>query len=47
MFSYFGFKGHIKFSSILLQVVMDISKHHMSVFVVALIALIIQAGLSV
>lgn len=47
VFSYFGFKGHIKFSSLLLQVVMDISKHHTSVFLVAFIALILQAGLSV
>lgn len=47
IFSYYGFKSRIKLSALLLQVVMDISKHHTSVFLVALIALVIQAGLSV
>lgn len=47
IFSYYGFKSRIKLSALLLQVVMDISKHHTSVFLVALIALLIQAGLSV
>jgi hypothetical protein len=45
--SYFGFRRRIPLASLLLQVVMDVSKHHKSVFVVAFIALIIQAALSV
>jgi len=45
--SYFGFRSRIPLASLLLQVVMDVSKHHKSVFVVAFTALFIQAGLSV
>ena len=45
--SYFGFRSRIPLASLLLQVVMDISKHHMSVFAVAFISLLIQAALSV
>jgi len=45
--SYFGFRSRIPFASLLLQVVLDVSKHHKSVYVVAFIALLLQAGLSV
>ncbi|KAF9012317.1 plasma-membrane choline transporter-domain-containing protein [Cyathus striatus] len=47
VFSYFGFRSRIPLASLLLQVVMDVSKHHKSVYVVAFISLIIQAALSV
>jgi hypothetical protein len=45
--SYWGFKSRIPFSSLLLQVVMDVSKHHTSVYAVAFASLIFQAALSV
>jgi len=45
--SYFGFRSRIPLASLLLQVVMDVSKHHLSVYAVAFAALIIQAALSV
>ncbi|EJD03315.1 DUF580-domain-containing protein [Fomitiporia mediterranea MF3/22] len=45
--SYFGFRSRIPLASLLLQVVMDISKHHLSVYAVAFTSLIIQAALSV
>ncbi|KAK7472552.1 pH nine-sensitive protein 1 [Stygiomarasmius scandens] len=45
--SYWGFRSRIPLASLLLQVVMDVSKHHISVYVVAFIALILQAALSV
>ena len=45
--SYFGFRSRIPFASLLLQVVMDVSKHHKSVYFVAFTALIIQTALSV
>ncbi|KAF9075425.1 plasma-membrane choline transporter-domain-containing protein [Rhodocollybia butyracea] len=47
IFSYFGFKSRIPLASLLLQVVMDVSKHHISVYVVAFTALILQAAMSV
>jgi hypothetical protein len=47
LLSYFGFRSRIPLASLLLQVVMDVSKHHKSVFVTAFIALIVQAALSV
>ncbi|KAG2106502.1 plasma-membrane choline transporter-domain-containing protein [Suillus cothurnatus] len=47
IFAYFGFRSRIPLASLLLQVVMDVSKHHKSVYVVAFIALISQAALSV
>ncbi|KAF8161084.1 plasma-membrane choline transporter-domain-containing protein [Crassisporium funariophilum] len=47
VFSYFGFRSRIPLASLLLQVVMDVSKHHMSVYAVAFTALFIQAALSV
>ncbi|KAJ7462311.1 plasma-membrane choline transporter-domain-containing protein, partial [Mycena galericulata] len=34
--SYYGFKSRIPLASLLLQVVMDVSKHHISVYMVAL-----------
>ncbi|KAF7985040.1 hypothetical protein HWV62_8873 [Athelia sp. TMB] len=45
--SYFGFRSRIPLASLLLQVIMDVSKHHMSVYVVAFTALFLQAALSV
>lgn len=45
--SYFGFKSRIPLASLLLQVVMDVAKHHKSVYVVAFTALFLQAALAV
>ncbi|KAF9461254.1 plasma-membrane choline transporter-domain-containing protein [Collybia nuda] len=45
--SYWGFKSRIPLASLLLQVIMDVSKHHKSVYVVAFTALLIQAALAV
>lgn len=45
--SYFGFRSRIPLASLLLQVVMDVSKHHTSVYAVAFAALFVQAALSV
>lgn len=45
--SYWGMRSRIPLSSLLLQVVMDVSKHHMSVYVVGFATLIIQAAISV
>jgi hypothetical protein len=47
LFAYYGFRSRIPLASLLLQVVMDVSKHHKSVFAVAFAALFLQAGLSV
>ncbi|PSS37822.1 hypothetical protein PHLCEN_2v290 [Hermanssonia centrifuga] len=47
IFAYFGYRSRIPLASLLLQVVMDVAKHHKSVYVVAFIALILQAALSV
>ena len=45
--SYWGFRSRIPLASLLLQIVIDVSKHHKSVYVVAFLSLIIQAALSV
>jgi hypothetical protein len=45
--SYFGFRSRIPLASLLLQVVMDVTKHHTSVYAVAFTALFLQAGLAV
>jgi len=45
--SYFGFRSRIPLASLLLQVVMDVSKHHLSVYAVAFTALFLQAALAV
>jgi len=45
--SYVGFRSRIPLASLLLQVVMDITKHHKTVYVVALTTLFLQASLSV
>ncbi len=45
--AYFGYRSRIPLASLLLQVVMDVSKHHKSVFIVAFAALFLQAALSV
>ncbi|TFK75449.1 DUF580-domain-containing protein [Pluteus cervinus] len=47
VFAYWGMKRFIPLSSLLLQVVMDVSKHHKSVFVVSFVALLAQAGMAV
>ncbi|THH19968.1 hypothetical protein EW146_g1298 [Bondarzewia mesenterica] len=47
IFSYFGFRSRIPLASLLLQVVMDISKHHKSVYFMAFVGLLIQAAMSV
>ncbi|KZV63816.1 DUF580-domain-containing protein [Peniophora sp. CONT] len=45
--SYWGYRSRIPLASLLLQVVMDVSKAHKSVYLVAFTTLLIQAGLSV
>ncbi|KII92408.1 hypothetical protein PLICRDRAFT_102406 [Plicaturopsis crispa FD-325 SS-3] len=45
--SYWGMRSRIPLASLLLQVVIDVSNHHKSVYVVAFIALFLQAALSV
>lgn len=47
IFAYFGYRARIPLASLLLQVVMDVAKHHWSVYGVAFTALIIQAAWSV
>ncbi|KAG6874464.1 hypothetical protein C0995_010373 [Termitomyces sp. Mi166 len=47
IFSYFGFRSRIPLASLLLQVVMDVAKHHKSVYLVAFVALLLQAALAV
>ncbi|EMD37617.1 hypothetical protein CERSUDRAFT_114269 [Gelatoporia subvermispora B] len=47
MFAYFGYRSRIPLAATLLEVVMDIAKHHPSVYFVAFISLILQAGYSV
>lgn len=44
--SYFGFRSRIPFAALLLQVVVDVSKHHKSVYAVAFIGLLIQSALN-
>lgn len=44
---YFGMRKRIPLARLLLQVVMDISKHHKSVYIVCLLALVFQTLLSV
>jgi Plasma-membrane choline transporter len=45
--SYVGLRSRIPLASLLLQVVMDIAKHHKAVYAVALTTLLLQAFLSV
>jgi len=45
--SYVGFRSRIPLASLLLQVVMDVSKHHKSVYLVVFVALFLQAALSI
>lgn len=45
--AYWGFRSRIPLAALLLQVVMDVSKHHMSVYAVAFTALLVQAALAV
>jgi hypothetical protein len=45
--AYWGYRARIPFSALLLQVVMDVSKHHTSVYAVAFASLFLQAALSV
>ncbi|KAH9931154.1 plasma-membrane choline transporter-domain-containing protein [Epithele typhae] len=45
--AYFGYRARIPMAALLLQVVMDITKHHKSVYFVAFTSLILQTALSV
>ncbi|KAF9784470.1 plasma-membrane choline transporter-domain-containing protein [Thelephora terrestris] len=45
--SYFGFRSRIPLAALLLQVVVDISEHHKSVYVVAFVGLLIQSALNI
>ncbi|KAI0743617.1 DUF580-domain-containing protein [Daedaleopsis nitida] len=45
--AYWGYRARIPLASLLLQVVMDVTKHHPSVYFVAFTSLILQAALSV
>ncbi|KAI0812718.1 plasma-membrane choline transporter-domain-containing protein [Irpex lacteus] len=45
--AYFGYRARIPLATVLLQTVMDISKHHPSVYVVAFVALLVQSAVSV
>ncbi|KAH8083752.1 DUF580-domain-containing protein [Cristinia sonorae] len=45
--AYWGYRSRIPLASLLIQVTMDVAKHHKSVYVVAFIALLFQALLSV
>jgi hypothetical protein len=45
--SYWGFRSRIPLAALLLQVVMDVSKHHKSVYVVAFTALVFQGAVCV
>lgn len=45
--AYFGYRSRIPLAALLLQVVMDVSKHHISVYVVAFTALLLQGLLAV
>lgn len=47
VFAYFGFRSRIPLASLLLQVTMDISSNHLSVYFVGFTALVLQAALSV
>ncbi|KIY53121.1 integral to plasma membrane protein [Fistulina hepatica ATCC 64428] len=47
IFVYYGMRSRIPLASLLLQVVVDVSKHHKSVFLVSFLALLVQAALSV
>ncbi|KZV95008.1 DUF580-domain-containing protein [Exidia glandulosa HHB12029] len=45
--AYWGYRQRIPLSALLLQVVMDVAKHHKSVYVVAFASLLLQTALSV
>ncbi len=45
--AYWGYRSRIPLAALLLQVVMDVTKHHPSVYVVAFTSLVLQAALSV
>lgn len=45
--SYWGCRARIPLAALLLQVVMDVSKHHVSVYIVSFTALLVQAALGV
>ncbi|KAF8518950.1 plasma-membrane choline transporter-domain-containing protein [Hysterangium stoloniferum] len=47
LLAYYGYRSRIPLASLILQVTMDIAKHHMSVYVVGFVALVLQAALSV
>ncbi|XP_006461087.1 hypothetical protein AGABI2DRAFT_192625 [Agaricus bisporus var. bisporus H97] len=45
--AYWGFRSRIPLAALLLQVVIDVSKHHTSVYAVAFTALLVQAAFAV
>ncbi|KXN90606.1 Protein PNS1 [Leucoagaricus sp. SymC.cos] len=45
--AYWGYRSRIPLAALLLQVIMDVSKHHLSVYAVAFTALILQAAFGV
>lgn len=45
--AFWGFWSRIPLATLLLQVVMDVANHHRSVYVVAVLGLIVQAALAV
>ncbi|KAJ3570358.1 hypothetical protein NP233_g4447 [Leucocoprinus birnbaumii] len=45
--AYWGYRSRIPLAALLLQVVMDVSKHHLSVYAVAFTALFVQAAFGV
>ncbi|KZV76124.1 DUF580-domain-containing protein [Peniophora sp. CONT] len=47
VFIYWGMRSRIPLASLLLRTVMDITKEHMSVYIVALLTMLVQASLSV
>jgi hypothetical protein len=47
LLAYWGYRSRIPLAALILQVVMDVSKHHTSVYAVAFTALFVQAALGV
>jgi len=44
---YWSYRSRIPLAALLLQVIMDVSKHHISVYVVSFTALLVQAAFGV
>lgn len=47
IFSYWRYRSLIPFSSLLLEVVMDVSKRHMSIYATAMVSVLSQAAICV